>query len=91
MAYPELAFWELGNHPPRFMLSQRVLKTDTLASAKDKENALASYAGRNLREVELMIANTTNRIFLFKQHETIGVHTKNLVRSLKRFIYNRDD
>jgi hypothetical protein len=67
MAHPELALWEIGNQLPRFMLSQRVLISDTPATAKDKKNALAAAVGRYLKKAELMIESASKGTFPYAE------------------------
>lgn len=67
VAHPELALWEIGNQLPRFMLSQRVLSSDTPATAKDKKNALAAAVGRYLKKADLMIASTERGSFPYAE------------------------
>lgn len=67
LAHPELALWEIGNQLPRFMLSQRVLSSDTPATAKDKKNALAAAVGRYLKKAELMIDSASKGTFPYAE------------------------
>ena len=63
MANPHLKLWEIGDQLPRFMVSNKIVASDTHAEVVNKRNVLSASVARYIKKAEVMIANTSAGAF----------------------------